>query len=182
MKPTTLGVAGILLSNGKSLVATLQGYEELAVACSECLLLQHVIDSVALLTPEHQEEFMNLDVDDKTVEPSSAKPPLTLSPEYQREARIRAVIGIVMCVVLGLTTLAAMGTVCAVAVMDKTFPDILLIAVILFPTTCIAWQFMGLINKERRDVLSVVLGDNPNSSGILGTVLDVLAARRGKVG
>ena len=124
---------------------------------------------------------MRLEVDDKTVETTSSTP-LTLSPEYQREARIRAVIGMVMCVVLGLTTLMAMVTVCAVAVLDKAFPDLMLIAVILFPTTCIAWQFMGLINKERRDVLSVVLGDNQSNGGVLGTVLDVLAARRSKSG
>lgn len=179
MKPTTLGVSGILLSNGKSLVDTLQGYEELAVACSDCLLLQHVIDSVALLTPEHQEEFMNLDVDDSTVGKPTGTPPLTLSPEYQREARVRAVIGVTMCAVLGLMALMFTATICWVAIDRKEFPDWFLVLVVVGPVMGIGWLFMGLINKERRDLLSVVLGDSQASGGVLGTIFDVLAARRG---
>lgn len=178
VKPTTLGVAGIRLSNGLSLVETLVGYEELTLSCAECLLLQHVIDSVALLTPEHQEEFMALNVDDSTVDRGNTPPPLTLSPEYQREARIRAVIGVTMCAVLGIMALMFTATICWVALERKEFPDMFLILVVVGPVMGIGWLFMGLINKERRDLLSVVLGDNQAGGGVLGTVIDVLASRR----
>lgn len=179
MKPTTLGVSGIQLSNGKSLVETLQGYEELAVACSDCLLLQHVIDSVALLTPEHQEEFMSLDVDDNTVEKTpNTVPPLTVSPEYQREAKVRAVIGVTMCVVLAVMALMFAATICWVSIDRKEFPDWFLVLVVVGPVMGIGWLFMGLINKERRDLMSVVLGDSQAGGGFVGAFFDFLAARR----
>lgn len=179
VKPTTLGVSGILLSNGKSLVETLQGYEELTVSYSDCLLLQHVIDSVALLTPEHQEEFMDLDVDDKTVDKNtSAVPPLTLSPEYLREAKTRATIGRIMCIVLAVMTLMYTATICWVSIERKEFPDWFLVLVVVGPVLGIGWQYMGLINKERRDLLSVVLGDNQAGGGFVGSFFDFLASRR----
>ena len=122
---------------------------------------------------------MNLDVDDKTVETNtSAKPPLTLSPEYQREARIRAVIGVTMCIVLGVMALMSSATICWVSVDRKEFPDWFLVLVVVGPVMAIGWQFMGLINKERRDVLSVVLGDNQAGGGFVGTFFEFLASRR----
>lgn len=89
----------------------------------------------------------------------------------------REKIGIIVSVILMIACMLFTVQICWVGYLNRTFPDIMLVIVVLFPLTALAWFYMGLINKERRDVLSAIVGDS-GQEGILTTILSALAARR----
>lgn len=180
MRPGTLGVTGVLLTDGRALVTVLDEYEEVDVSPGRVSIAM-VNEALMKLSPEHREAFLDLDISEDTVEeaPALTPPTITLSPEYQREAKQRASIGFIMCLVLAIETLALTGVISFVAIARKEFPDWLLISVISFPVWALSWFFMGLINKERADVVSAVLGiDRSNQPGMVASILEVLLNRR----
>lgn len=181
MKPGTLGVTGVLLTDGRLLIKVLDDFDGVEVAVGR-VSINMVNNLLPKLSEEDQDAFMSLEVDENTTEDvTPLEPPtLHLSPGYEREAALRARMGFMMCVVLAIAVLAITASVCAVSLYRKEFPDVMLIAVILCPVMAIAWLFMGLINKERSDILSAVLGSSGGNTTVFGTVLDALASRKNK--
>jgi hypothetical protein len=180
MRPVTLGVTGVLLTDGRALVTVLDEFNEVELSPGR-VSIANVSEALLKLSPEAREAFLALEVAEDTVEeaPALTPPTLTLSPEYQREAKQRASIGFIMCLVLAIETLALTGVISYVAVVRKEFPDWLLISVISFPVWALSWFFMGLINKERADVVSAVLGiDRSNQPGMMASILEVILNRR----
>jgi hypothetical protein len=180
MRPVTLGVTGVLLTDGRALVTVLDEFNEVELSPGR-VSIANVSEALLKLSPEAREAFLALEVAEDTVEeaPALTPPSITLSPEYQREAKQRASIGFIMCLVLAIETLALTGVISYVAVVRKEFPDWLLISVISFPVWALSWFFMGLINKERADVVSAVLGiDRSNQPGMMASILEVILNRR----
>lgn len=84
----------------------------------------------------------------------------------------RQLIGGLFCLVMAFTILVLTSTVAIVSIDKKEFPSTTLVATIVIPSMMVAWYYMGIINKERKDILSAVLGDKVNSS----TLADVIVA------
>lgn len=57
--------------------------------------------------------------------------------------------------------------------------DWLTIAVTTFPVMWITVSYMGMLGKERRDILSAVVGDSGTRPGLVDAVIQVAAVRRG---
>ena len=57
--------------------------------------------------------------------------------------------------------------------------DWLTIAVTNFPVMWITVSYMGMLSKERRDILSAVVGDSGTRPGLVDAIIQVAAVRRG---
>lgn len=118
------------------------------------------------------------------IEPAKAEPtpPPVIHPEAinaiakpdRHERIIRQVIGGLFSFVLAFTILAFTAVVVLVCVEKKELPSATLAGIIILPTMMVTWYYMGIINRERRDILSAVVGDKINSS----VIADVITAVR----
>jgi len=55
--------------------------------------------------------------------------------------------------------------------------DAINIASNLWPIALVVWVWNGVLNKERKDVLSAVVGDSGSRPGMLETVINAMAGR-----
>ena len=98
------------------------------------------------------------------------------SPD-KRELRLRQVIGGLFSFVLAFTILAFTSVVVMVCIERKELPSATLAGIIILPTMMVTWYYMGIINRERRDILSAVVGDKINSS-VIADVISAVKNRR----
>ena len=106
----------------------------------------------------------------QTAVPATAKP-----DKY--EIRSRRLIGAMFAMVLAFTILVFTSVVAVVCIDKKELPSATLAGIIILPTMMVTWYYMGIINRERRDILSAVVGDKINSS-VIADVVNALRNRR----
>lgn len=92
------------------------------------------------------------------------------------ERMARNWMGVLMCLVMAGCNIAITAAAVIVSIARKEFPSTMLVATVIIPTMCIAWYYMGIINKERRDILSAVFGDNLKN-GTIGEIVSVVRNR-----
>ncbi|URG14240.1 hypothetical protein [Pectobacterium phage vB_ParM-25] len=92
------------------------------------------------------------------------------------ERMARNWMGVLMCLVMAGCNIAITAATVIVSIARKEFPSTMLVATVIIPTMCIAWYYMGIINKERRDILSAVFGDNLKN-GTIGEIVSVVRNR-----
>lgn len=93
------------------------------------------------------------------------------------EIRSRRLIGAMFAMVLAFTILVFTSVVAVVCIDKKELPSATLAGIIILPTMMVTWYYMGIINRERRDILSAVVGDKINSS-VIADVVNALRNRR----
>lgn len=87
-----------------------------------------------------------------------------------REGNGRMIIGSLFCLVMAFTIIVFTMIIAMVAVHRMEFPSTTLTAVIVLPTMYVAWFYMGIINKERRDILSALVGSKISPSAVVALV------------
>lgn len=116
---------------------------------------------------------------------SGAEPPAATGTEiinseaYVAQAQARQKVGGILCYVLGLCTLMLDAAQCWDVYKNAQSLDWLTIAVTNFPVMWITVSYMGMLGKERRDILSAVVGDSGIRPGLVDAVIQVAAIRRG---
>lgn len=113
-------------------------------------------------------------------EPVNEAPKPPLSPEQldsiakpdRMEKITRQLVGGLYSLVLAYTILTFTTVIAMVAFDKKEFPSATLSAIIIVPTMMVAWYYMGIINRERRDILSALAGDKVNFSN-LSSILEI---------
>lgn len=113
-------------------------------------------------------------------EPVNEVPKPPLSPEQldsiakpdRMEKITRQLVGGLYSLVLAYTILTFTTVIAMVAFDKKEFPSATLSAIIIVPTMMVAWYYMGIINRERRDILSALAGDKVNFSN-LSSILEI---------
>lgn len=109
-----------------------------------------------------------------TIDPAAIK---DLATPDKTEKFSRQIIGALFCLVAAFTLLVFTVTIAIVAIDRKEFPPTGLSLTIVGSSMMVTWYCMGIINKERRDMLSAVVGDKINSS-TLGDVITAIRTRR----
>lgn len=102
---------------------------------------------------------------------------ITGTETYIAGSKARNAIGRFLSWVLGLCTVLITGTNCWVAVQTGHMIDAINIASNLWPIALVVWVWNGVLNKERKDVLSAVVGDSGSRPGMLETVINAMAGR-----
>lgn len=98
----------------------------------------------------------------------------TLSP---RESIGRLIVGSLFCLVMAFTIITFTIGITLVAIHRMEFPSTTLCAVIVLPTMYVAWFYMGIINKERRDILSALVGSKISPS-VITSIIDAIKKPR----
>lgn len=75
--------------------------------------------------------------------------------------------------------MAIISVICYVSIVNKQFPDAFLSVITVGFLAMIGWFYMGLINKERRDILSVLVGEKVDN-GIVESIFNAVINRRKK--
>ena len=101
------------------------------------------------------------------------------SEAYLAQAQARQKVGGILCYVLGLCTVMLDAAQCWDVYRNAQSLDWLTIAVTNFPVMWITVSYMGMLSKERRDILSAVVGESGTRPGLLDAVIQVAASRRG---
>lgn len=95
----------------------------------------------------------------------------------RRENYGRIFIGALFCIIMAFSILTFTGAIAIVSIKKMEFPPTGLCGIIVIASGYIAWFYMGIINKERRDILSALVG-NKLDSGMIGNIIDVIKSRR----
>lgn len=138
---------------------------------------------------EHKFIWLNQEISEINSDPAQADSTInsasSIDPEQlnnlakpDRMERItRQIVGGLYSIVMAFTIVIFTSVVAIVAIDKKEFPSATLVAIIIVPTMMVAWYYMGIINRERRDILSAIAGDKINSS-VIGGIIDVVMKRR----
>lgn len=127
---------------------------------------------------ETRETIRNLVISDRLINNAGGvqKEIRDLTEPSAGERMARNWMGVLMCMVMAGCNIAITAATVIVAIARKEFPSTMLVATVIIPTMCIAWYYMGIINKERRDILSAVFGDNLKN-GTIGEIVSVVRNR-----
>ena len=104
---------------------------------------------------------------------------ITQNENYIAQAKARQVVGGVICYILGLCTLLLVAAQCWDVYHNNHSLDWITVSVTTFPVMWISVSYMGMLGKERRDILSAVVGESEaKSGGFIESLLQFLVARR----
>jgi len=131
---------------------------------------------IAPLPEQGKEEPVN-DQTDKTVPGIHPEVIGAIAKPDKYEVRSRRLVGAMFAMVLAFTILIFTSVVAVVCIDRKELPSATLAGIIILPTMMVTWYYMGIINRERRDILSAVVGDKINSS-VVADVITALRSRR----
>ena len=110
---------------------------------------------------------------------STAGAEVTQTETYVAGSKSRNRVGATICYVMAVNTLLLVVAQCWGVYKSGHTVDWLTAGVVLFPSMSIAMSYMGLLNKERRDVLSAVVGDANTRPGVVEGFFEFLRMRRG---
>lgn len=133
---------------------------------------------LATLTQEQADQLRQVDIQlDPSLPTTSTAPGVedlkAISSLSPRESNGRFFIGALFCLVMAFTIIIFTMVIAMVAVKRMEFPSTTLCAVIVLPTMYVAWFYMGIINKERRDILSALVGSKI-SPGAITAIVDAI--------
>lgn len=130
------------------------------------------------LTQDQSDQLRQVDIRLDSATPTTPGTPgvedlKAISSLSPRESNGRFFIGALFCLVMAFTIIVFTMVIALVAVKRMEFPSTTLCAVIVLPTMYVAWFYMGIINKERRDILSALVGTKI-SPGAIAAIIDAI--------
>lgn len=178
LKPATLGVASLMLTDGRALIDALNTYQGIQLPKGQrvtILSMQQAIENSGL-SEEDKAAIAELDIDESSVTEAN---PVDLSPLNdvgvhgfsQNFAIVTATI------VMAVITLAYTAFWGWLVYTEHIKPSLYAMGFVIFPWLAVVWKSQGIISRERRDVLSVLVGDTSTQKGLidkLGAVTDAL--------
>lgn len=179
--PDNLGIGSMKAVPSQESLRALLIRSGLVIADDKVVTVKVLRDFLNSMTDETAKDgIMRTELDERvpipsppTIDPAAIK---HIATPDRKEQFSRQLIGGMYSMVLAFTIIAFTSTVVIVSIDTKTFPSTMLAAVIIIPTMMVAWYYMGIINKERRDLLSAVVGDKVNPT-MVGEIIDVVRNR-----
>lgn len=144
------------------------------------------------LTDDQRNNALNLDIPDNVMSPAPqttgiADSQVSLTKQAadlksiiaapRRENYGRIYIGALFCIIMAFTIITFVAAIVIVAIKKMEFPPTGLSCVLVISSGYIAWFYMGIINKERRDILTALVG-NKLDSGMIGNIIDIIKRPR----
>lgn len=178
LKPATLGISSLMLADGRSLIDALNTYTGIQLPQGgrvTILALQKALADSGL-SDEDKTAINDLDIDENSVKEGG---PVDLTPLNdvgvhgfsQNFAIVTATI------VMAVITLAYTAFWGWLVYTEHIKPSLYAMGFVIFPWLAVVWKSQGIISRERRDVLSVLVGDTTAQKGLIdkiGAVTDAL--------
>ncbi|ECD4964056.1 hypothetical protein E1386_11305 [Salmonella enterica subsp. enterica serovar Enteritidis] len=165
IKPQTMGTASLVLVDGRSLVDALNSYDNINIPVGQRLSIQrlkkHLDD--AGLAHDTRKEIEELEIDE-TSSVEGNLPDLTAIHDNANQPAVQNFVVVVATISLFLVTIVYTGIWAWLAFIAQTKPSINHLFVLAACWTMVIWKSQGIISRERRDLMSVIVGDAPSKN------------------
>lgn len=178
VKPQTMGISGLMLKDGRSLVEALNSYDAINIPPGKRVTILTLRNRLgdSSISESVREEIKNLEIDEDAVVEGNIPRLTDITNEGQAD-RTQKFVVVMATISLFIITVASCATWGWLAYIEHLKPSLGHLIVLAVCWTMVIWKSQGIISQERRDLISAIVGDAEDKKSLwdhVGTIVDVM--------